>query len=744
MKILILGFAFSAWGVFADVAADVRNRLRNDPFMMPFYTGRIYPEPRKADYSSKFVSLRKTGLILGGKIKKSDPRIGILKKRISQYGGKAELANSLEDDFETFIVLGDALLSSDLNVPARNQGYAIKFNSQHGKNIILLKGYDNLGLTWAVSSFIQLVDYDDKRQTSVRAVNVIDYPVYKNRGFVNGAMRGEYAPKVSGWPRAGFASPLINPVVYFKMSKVTFSGSVLADRRNPKFSWKKDLPEESIKDIQKVGAILTPLGIEWYVSLHNLSWSTEEMQIRSKNEDDFKAVFKKACVVMDAGGHICIMYDDLRFPISADDKRDFGTAREADMFFLNKLYKALSKRYDKPVKMLFCPPFYWGPGAKTTYPENREAYLKAIGERLPKGIDIYWTGDRVKTGKKKKSSMEWFTSLIKRKPVFFQNTKGTSHAYWLHYFTDPLYSWRQWPYEGFYNDLDTYQLNVGMPGDLAATLTLMDYLWNPKKYNPETSIKQAGIKLCGEKTYPIMDAINKKLSFFDQFGKRVSPFAAKNFKKMKVTMSEIDSLWKKAHKYHPAAVDCWSDMAWCIRLQKLLIEKLSKNSNLDRFVKNAEVSLNHARKEVGFNKKTDVFLSAYDFIGGHPAGFYSNGCEKRLAAWVYGAKTDKSKMSASFTVEPWPASADYKLIISAQDDEIDKKCRIRIDVDGTAIFEGPNPFKNRGWNRREFIIPGSAMKRNARITISNIEGSSNFASAPWFMLNYAVLRKTGK
>ena len=501
-------------------------------------------------------------------------------------------------------------------------------------------------------------------------------------------------------------------------------------------------PEAVVRDLQNTGTSLTPLGIEWYVQLQNLSWTTMDLQVRSKSEEDFQAVFKKACAVMDAGGYICVMYDDLRFDLSPDDVRDFKTAREADIYFLNKLHSALQAKYpQKPVKMLFCPPFYWGPDAANTYPESREDYLAAIGERLPKEIDIFWTGGRVKTGKKDKESVDWFSKLIRRKPLLFQNTTGTEHAYWFHYFTDPIPAWRDWHYEGFFDDIDTFMPNVSFPGNMASQLTLADFLRNPKAYDPDRSVEEAAKKLCGVEAFPVLVELNKQLSFFDQFDNRLTPSAARNLPAMETALAKCEKLWVQAQTAHPAAVEQWCGMGWCIHVQKTFVDTVKANPDLSKFAKKAEESRQQAIQEGHFNPAKGTFLSAYDFNGGYPAQDYATHCEKRLATWVYGARTNKHEMRASFVVEPWPAAADYQLIVSGQNDDREQKCRIRIRVNDKTIFEGENPFIRRGWSTSKFTIPGGALKRNNTLAIRNIEDSDSKSGPPWFMLNYAVIRK---
>ena len=719
-------------------------RLPDEALRMPFYTGKILPTPQKVVYSDEFASLSNTGLLLGSDVKPDDPRLKVLLTRLSRYGGRAKVAGSLTENFTAFLCIGETEWSKSVETPEKDEGYAIKWTRRDGKDVAVLNAHDRRGLLWAIVSLNQLITQKDGK-AAVQKADVFDYPTIKNRGFVSGCMPLD-PPPVADWPRERFASPLNEYIVHCKLSKVCFSTSLLADRRDPAHSWKAELPEAALEDLRRTGEYLTPLGIEWYVELQPLTWETPELQVRSKNEEDFQAVFKKSCAVMDAGGSVALMYDDLRFDMSAEDVKDFGTAREADIFFINKLYDALKAKYaGRPVKILFCPPFYWGPGSSHSYPESREEYLAAIGKRLPQDVGIFWTGSHVKTGQKTREATLWYTNLIQRKPFFFQNGVGAKHIHYFHYMTDPVPEWRDWAYEGFYQDLDTYMLNVGLPGDCAKLATLGDYLWNPAGYDPAQAVEQAAQKLCGPESWPGLVELNEKLSYFDLYGGRATPAAAKNLKEMEAKFEEVEAALARALAAHPLAVAHWTSMPWYVVVQKNFIGEVRKNPQLIAFTRQAEDSKKLAAKELPLVEATDTFLSASEFLGGAPPTLYGyKQDEKRLATWIYGARTGRHTMKAQFEVDPWPAAGDYQLIISAQDDESPKVCRIRVVVNETKVFEGENGFKKSGtgWSRRTFTIPGAALKRSNILAIQNIEDSDRGSGPPFFMLNYVVLRKT--
>lgn len=715
---------------------------QDDSMMMPFYTGKIFPTPQKAVYRNEFYPLARTGILTGNDIPKDDPRMRILVDRIEQYGGTASNVVSLSDPCDTFILVGDVeagrTLTKGVEAPDKPEGYLIWCGRSKGKSVIVLKGHDRKGLLWAITSLNQMITRRDGA-TVAQAVEVFDYPTHAMRGFIGSGGQNPNAEE----PGAPSMMKGVPYIVRFKMNGVFFNYDNMCWRRS-KWEWRDERPNYVKEEIRRTGAALTPLGIEWYLTSMPLSHyrSAKEdisVQVRSKSEDDFNILFKQACLVEDAGGHFGIMYDDFRFPMHPDDVRDFGSAREADMYLLSKLDKALKAKYPK-ARMVFCPPFYWGPSGYS-YGESGEKYLAAIGERLAPDLGIFWTGPRVKSGVVTKEEVKWITDLIKRKPLFFQNTKGTTHTHYFHYVTDPITAWPEWHYDGFFEDMEAYGLNAGMPGDSVAILTLVDFLWNPQAYDAGKSVEEAAKKLLGPESWPAMVDLNKKLSYFDQYDGNVSPAAARNLAEMEQQLKEVDQAWQNALAFHPGAVRRWTGMEWYITLQSNFVARVKKNPDLKIFTDAAGESRKQAQKEVALNPATDLFLAACDFAGGQGPREYGVHCEKRLATWIYGARSGYPEMRAKFEVDPFPPSGDYTLIVSGQDDDAPKACRIRIKVNDKAIFEGENGFATNGWSRLSFKVPGAALNRYSTLTIQNIEDTNVAGGPPFFMLNYAVLRK---
>ena len=119
----------------------------------------------------------------------------------------------------------------------------------------------------------------------------------------------------------------------------------------------------------------------------------------------------------------------------------------------------------------------------------------------------------------------------------------------------------------------------------------------------------------------------------------------------------------------------------------------------------------------------------------------TGGSDRRLATWIYSSNTVWKEMTAEFTLAAIPAT-DYRLLLSAQDGDSFIPCRIEILVNGHSIFSGENPFSKFAWSRHEFRIPSTNMNAGQNvIVIRNTEPGGILMSPPWFMLNYALIKK---
>ena len=706
---------------------------------LPYYTGTILPMPQEAAYEDGYWSLAKVGLALGSGVNENDMRVKLLQERIAAVGGQAELLKSGVKDYTCMLELreGKEGLPPGVNLPQEAEGYVITpTKSAGGEERVLLAGCDRPGLLWAVISAGQVMR-NDKGKAEMRRVKVRDYPAVKRRGFYPGIWRGTTA---RDWAWYG---------VQFKFNVFVFN-YLVSPQTDPERSalsmpggFRGPWPEGWTNDLQAVGEVLSELGLEWYLgclpvhcALVKGQWTEK---VRSGDEADIGALVRIGEALADAGGNLFLRYDDVRFPISPADKARFGTAREADVYLLNRIYETVRRKYPS-FKLLFCPPFYWGPECdpfycmQPGYPESREQYLAALGSRLPKDIGIFWTGPRVWGREKTKMDVAWITNLIQRNPWVWQNASDSPHMYLYHYATDPVRCWKDWHYEGFFDDVNVYLID----GYNEAAVTLADCLWNPGAYDAERSVREMNTKICGPDAWPALQALNEKLSYFDQYRLQVTPGAIHRKAEIAAKWTELETAWQKCLAVcSESSLSKWTMLSNFVDQQKAFAGQVA-GAKLSYFDEKARPVQDLAKTESGYDPGLDILLTPYDFFGGMPARLYDG---TRLATWIYGSNTVWHEMTAEFALAV-KSAMDYRLVLSAQDGDSFAPCRIEILVNGHTIFKGENPFPKFKWTCHDCTIPAACLTggQNA-IVIRNTEPGGILMAPPWFMLNYALIKK---
>jgi hypothetical protein len=117
----------------------------------------------------------------------------------------------------------------------------------------------------------------------------------------------------------------------------------------------------------------------------------------------------------------------------------------------------------------------------------------------------------------------------------------------------------------------------------------------------------------------------------------------------------------------------------------------------------------------------------------------------RSAAWIYGSSTQFSSMSASFNLTQ-QSGGTAKLSIEGMDSEGAAKTPIQIRINGTEIFNGPNPLPDDDlpldsgtWSTYTWRFDAALLKPGTNtITISNLAPGA-FSRPPFFMLDYAQI-----
>ncbi len=176
------------------------------------------------------------------------------------------------------------------------------------------------------------------------------------------------------------------------------------------------------------------------------------------------------------------------FNISLDDISQ-GIDASGQARAVNEILRRLRDK-DPEAQMIFCPTFYAGDGTK---PESR-AYLETLSRELHPDIYVFWTGTSVCSARITRAEAETFKGIVKHRIIIWDN-----------YPVNNLMPTMQLgPVIG--RDADLGEVADGImsnPHQLTneinrlPLLTLADYAYNPRAYDPARSIGQAILRLAG-------------------------------------------------------------------------------------------------------------------------------------------------------------------------------------------------------------------------------------------------------
>ncbi len=138
-----------------------------------------------------------------------------------------------------------------------------------------------------------------------------------------------------------------------------------------------------------------------------------------------------------------------------------------------------------------------------------------------------------------------------------------------------------------------------------------------------------------------------------------------------------------------------------------------------------------------------IRLEDTDWSGGfrNPGGYRG-----RSATWVYGTSTRYTTMQATFALDVQPVG-EATLAIEGMDSEGRAKTPISISVNGSEIYNGPNPlpddeypFQVGTWATVTWSFDARLLRPGQNtIAIRNL-APGEFSLPPFFMLDYAIVR----
>jgi len=250
----------------------------------------------------------------------------------------------------------------------------------------------------------------------------------------------------------------------------------------------------------------------------------------------------------------------------------------------------------------------------------------------------------------------------------------------------------------------------------------------------------------------LLGGVERTLAYFDKYDREVTvEILSEDPKDLQAKVDVARACWKKACEKYPN----WTKYAQFygtigINSAQRLADAARKPPDLLKgYEKDMRAAESNAVREAGYDKaKGDLLFNAVQLSGSPYLGPYvgREGDEvrggRRLCRFLRGAQTGRNAVSFGFTCDPFPPSGDYELILCALDDELPGSCTVKIAVNGTEVYRGEKPYEKDLYTLNRYVLPTAALMRNNRVTVSVETPGSNAAGTPWFLINYALLRKT--
>jgi len=716
-----------------NAALSYLEREPLDVLKLPFYTeSKAFPEPQQADYTETFAAAPAVRIEAKG-IAPDDPRFRLLKVKYGRYGiafrDDAPFVVSVEVDSATKIF-------DDLKDPAAfrklhegkefeekaptefrdymaAEGYVLEV-TEKGATI---KAKTKQGALWGIVSLIQMTDRGKK---AVRVAKLRDWPDVERRGNTG-----------SWW------APTLEYMLFQKLNTVDHQRHPCFENHFEPLSWHMEAA---------MGRQFHEFGLELF---YGMCWVTHAPQIPMAYPRTLP--YRVEVMKRYAKEHIGVYYplDDVRFPVEKVDLEKFGSAAAIDGKHQSAIYREVTKEYPD-WRFIVCAPFYWGPtGRCHFYPEQRDPYLAQWSKDLDPGIEVYWTGGRVKSCGIPVEHLKWALKAYGKRPYLFQNALGTGAHNLLDYTVDA----QNWPNlygKGLLDKgLKGYHLNCHTPINCGILTTLAGALWNIAGYSAEETAKRGIRQLMGEKMFDYLREGYDDLCYFDKYryGSCGDEVLAEDGEDLERRVANIDQAWKKANDY---AKEIGSRMYGYygngVRYAHKVLDSFRAPRDFDTKYKGLlEETRSFAKNDTRFNDedKGDAYFAPTRLNGGVIVPLYKTAPDTperakdhpRLTVELFGAdaKPKLRTLSGSFDSASFPPGDDYLLCLSAAG-----TLQLRIKVNEKVVFEGKKPFGQFPKNKiATFKIPAKILKRANSFTIENL--SKEHAN-----VSYVVVLTTGR
>jgi hypothetical protein len=469
--------------------------------------------------------------------------------------------------------------------------------------------------------------------------------------------------------------------------------------------WRADYTPQEQAQIRELAAQAKRLGVHLCLSFNPGIWSKPPLVYSA--ESDYQRAWRKVKTVHSLGIEwfgLCL--DDISRALEPADRERFGTLQAAQVYFVNRLWNDMKTLSPRPT-LIFCPSAYTTEDAR-----QHQDYIKTIGAGIDPEVKMFWTGPVVCSPRITAEDARTFGAWIRRKPFVWDN-----------YPVNDMYPWRPLlspvknrsadlagAVSGYLaNPMKQWRISCLPLGTLAA------YLNAPARYDPHQAMERT-INEYPPEQRPALHLLVRLYgsAFWGEPGFPPQPRPTGR-EEAAARLPEYRNL-RDVLAGNPALKPLWEDVKPTLEEDIALLARKSRDRLRD----------------------SPLQACGDEFEGGAGAvyGFWKF---NHPVNYVYARPTGRDEMRVEFMLEKVPARG-AALKLTACNDDIGGKVKVRIALNDTALLEGASPFKKAEFSARTFDVPASALRPGRNVlSIRNIEPSGPLGNPPWFMVTEAQL-----
>ncbi len=332
-------------------------------------------------------------------------------------------------------------------IPAKTEGYYLSITPKGAT----IAATDEEGLFYGVQTFLASL-----AAGKLQCATVTDWPDVPFRGTVEGFYGTPWSHKAR-----------LSQIEFYGRNKMNVYIYGPKDDPYHRDHWRQPYPQEEAARIKELNECAKANGVNFYWAIHpgiDIKWTDSDRDALVKKFEDMYALGVRS------------------FAVFFDDIWGEGTRADKQAELLNYVDDHFVKTHKGVRPLVMCPTEY-----NRAWANDQKGYLRTLGQKMNKSVQIMWTGNSV-VHCIDKESMEWINQRIDRKAYIWWNFPVSDFVR-DHILLGPAYGNGQ----DIASDVSGFVSNP-MEHAEASKISLYgiaDYTWNMKAYDYKTDWEKA-------------------------------------------------------------------------------------------------------------------------------------------------------------------------------------------------------------------------------------------------------------